>query len=62
MTKLDLEGAVKFDVNWRLYNEYLSTPENVMNNVTNEEVVLEVESNVKKWMISMEHVSITEKA
>ncbi|XP_046493196.1 dynein axonemal heavy chain 8 [Neodiprion pinetum] len=58
MTKLDLEGAIKFDVNWTLYNEYLSTPESVMNNTKNAEVVLEVEKNVRTWMTSMEHAIV----
>lgn len=58
VTKLDLEGAIKFDVNWSLYHEHLETPESVMNNATNAHVVLEAENNVKTWMISMEHVGI----
>ncbi|XP_024940596.1 dynein heavy chain 8, axonemal [Cephus cinctus] len=58
MTKLDLEGAVKFYTNWELYKKYLSTPESVMTNARNLDIILEVEANVKLWMKSMERAIV----
>ena len=58
MTKIDLEGAIKFDVDWDLYTNYLSTPESVITNSKSPEILESVEENVKLWMKSMERVKI----
>lgn len=55
---IDLQGIVSFEVNWDLYNKYLTTLQNIELNAKNREVVERGESNVQIWMKTMERVRI----
>lgn len=55
---IDLQGIINFDINWDLYNKYLTTQKNIELNAKNREVVEIGENNVQIWMKTMERVRI----
>ncbi|KAF7401630.1 hypothetical protein HZH68_007450 [Vespula germanica] len=55
---IDLQGIVSFEVNWDLYNKYLTTLQNIELNAKNREVVEMGESNVQIWMKIMERAIV----
>ncbi|XP_047349430.1 dynein axonemal heavy chain 8 isoform X8 [Vespa velutina] len=55
---IDLQGIVNFEINWDLYNKYLTTQQNVELNAKNREVVETGERNVQIWMKTMERAIV----
>ncbi|KAI4504021.1 hypothetical protein M0802_000492 [Mischocyttarus mexicanus] len=55
---IDLQGIVRFEINWDLYNNYLTTLENVKLNAKNRNIVEIGENNVRIWMKIMERAIV----
>ena len=56
MTRIDLENALVFPINWDLFNKYISTDELILANKRDKQVKMEVEKNVNIWLQMIERV------
>lgn len=56
VTKIDLENIMKFDTDWKVYNQYLASPEKEVQSTTNLVAINAIENNVRLWTINMERV------
>ncbi|KAL6445584.1 hypothetical protein ACFW04_000844 [Cataglyphis niger] len=58
MTKIDLENITCFQINWDLYQKYLSQPENIRENICKLDVIEAAEADVKIWEKLMERAIV----
>ncbi|KAI4493643.1 hypothetical protein M0804_001819 [Polistes exclamans] len=55
---IDLQGIVRFEINWDLYNKYLTTLKDIKLNAKNRDVVEIGENNVRIWMKIIERAIV----
>ncbi|XP_043247781.1 dynein axonemal heavy chain 8 [Colletes gigas] len=58
MIKIDLENTIKFEIDWDIYNKYLTLPMDNMESDTNLLAIDAIENNVRIWMKSIERAVV----
>lgn len=59
-TKIDLDGIIVFNYNEDLYKQHMSSPQAIVDSLTNTDLLKNVELTVRTWSKQMERVRSTE--